>query len=297
MEDNTDEEHLDNRTNTPSENPPDEITPTADTETISLNQETENMEVHHHAHHEGKKNWKSYLWEFLMLFLAVFCGFLAENQREHLVEHQREKQYINSLLQDLKQDTATLSRNIKSREARSIFADSLIYELSSPVSNETQNRLYNNANGLTKLQVFNYSNSTIQQLRNSGLMRLIRKSEVANSINSYDLNVIRHKVREEVELDLNLEYNKAICFVLDAVTLKTLGDSTRNTAFNTGKESSIIRPVYMPLITKDPDKINLVKGLAAMLYNRNLSNCFSMIQFRKEAANIIELIKKEYNIE
>ena len=25
-------------------------------ETIIPNQETENMEVHHHAHHEGKKN-------------------------------------------------------------------------------------------------------------------------------------------------------------------------------------------------------------------------------------------------
>ena len=37
----------------------------------------ENMEVHHHAHHEGKKNWKTYFWEFLMLFLAVFCGFFG----------------------------------------------------------------------------------------------------------------------------------------------------------------------------------------------------------------------------
>ena len=50
MADNTDEEHLDNPTNNQSENPPDEITPTTDTETINPNQETENMEVHHHAH-------------------------------------------------------------------------------------------------------------------------------------------------------------------------------------------------------------------------------------------------------
>ena len=44
------------------------------------------MELHHHAHHEGKKNWKSYFWEFLMLFIAVFCGFLAENLREPFKE-------------------------------------------------------------------------------------------------------------------------------------------------------------------------------------------------------------------
>ena len=60
MPNHTDEEHIDNPTNTQSENPPDEITPTANTETVNQNQDTENMEVHHHTHHDGKKNWKSY---------------------------------------------------------------------------------------------------------------------------------------------------------------------------------------------------------------------------------------------
>ncbi len=239
------------------------------------------MEVHAHTH-TARKKWTHYLWEFLMLFLAVFCGFLAENQREHLVEHQREKQYIKSLLEDLKRDTNELSLNIKSRERRRTSADSLIYLLSIPVSNETQNSIYNNAGYLTGLQLFNYSNSTIQQLKNSGLMRLIRKSDVVNSINSYDLQITRHKVREEVELDLTIEYQKAISSVLDAITVKTLGDS---------------RPVFRSLITKDPDKINLVKGLTAQLYNRNLSNYFWLIRFRKAAADITELIKKEYHLE
>ena len=43
MADNTDEEHLENPTNNQSENSPDEITPTVDTETINSIQETENM--------------------------------------------------------------------------------------------------------------------------------------------------------------------------------------------------------------------------------------------------------------
>ena len=38
MADNTDEEHLDNPINNQSENPPDEIIPAADTETINPNQ-------------------------------------------------------------------------------------------------------------------------------------------------------------------------------------------------------------------------------------------------------------------
>jgi len=69
---------LKNPANTQSGNPPDEIIPTNDTKLINPNQESEIMEVHHHAHHDGKKDWKSYFREFLMLFLAVFCGFFAE---------------------------------------------------------------------------------------------------------------------------------------------------------------------------------------------------------------------------
>ena len=103
------EEDLDNPANTQSENRSEEITPAKDTENIAQNQETENMEVHHHAHHEGKKNWKSYLWEFLMLFLAVFCGFLAEYQLEHKIEKDRELQFIKSLTTDLQDDVKTLS--------------------------------------------------------------------------------------------------------------------------------------------------------------------------------------------
>jgi hypothetical protein len=104
MADKTDEEHLDNPINNQSENPSDEIIHTTDTETINPNQESENMEVHHHAHDPAaphhKKNWKSYFWEFLMLFLAVFCGFLAEYQLEHKIERDRGKQYTYSFYED-----------------------------------------------------------------------------------------------------------------------------------------------------------------------------------------------------
>ena len=62
MADNTEEEHFANPTNNQSEIPPDEIILTNDTESINPNQETENMEVHHHPdlHHKPKK-WKEYL--------------------------------------------------------------------------------------------------------------------------------------------------------------------------------------------------------------------------------------------
>ena len=59
-----DDEPLDKPITLQSENPlPD----------INSKQETENMEVHKHAHHVmHKKKWTEYFLEFFMLFLAVF---------------------------------------------------------------------------------------------------------------------------------------------------------------------------------------------------------------------------------
>ncbi len=61
------------------------------------------MEVHHHPHVE-KKNFKEYFLEFLMIFLAVTMGFIAENIRESFSDRENEKVYMESLVQDVKDD-------------------------------------------------------------------------------------------------------------------------------------------------------------------------------------------------
>src|SRR5665647_2013300 len=107
---NTDEEHLENQKNTQSENVSGQIIPTKEAETINLNQESENMEVHHHPDlHHNLKKWKEYFLEFLMIFLAVTMGFLAENFREYNVNKSKEKEFMVALKEDLISDTAQLS--------------------------------------------------------------------------------------------------------------------------------------------------------------------------------------------
>jgi hypothetical protein len=91
MGDITDEESLNIPTNSKLEKLTDQNTPAEATETITQNQETKNMEVHHPHHPTHKKKWSEYLLEFFMLFLAVFLGFLAESKREQIVERHREK--------------------------------------------------------------------------------------------------------------------------------------------------------------------------------------------------------------
>lgn len=97
-----DGEHLENRTNTPSQN----------------------LTIH-------KKKWSGYLLEFLLLFLAVFLGFLAENIRENNAERETEKQYMRTMVEDLKSDTARLTKLIVNRKNRIVQLDSLFELISS----------------------------------------------------------------------------------------------------------------------------------------------------------------------
>jgi len=142
------------------------------------------MEVHHHAQH-GKKKWTEYFWEFLMLFLAVFCGFLAENQREHLVEAKRAKVYAKGLLKDLQADTVEVSTAIRSEIFRRAAMDSII-AISKNLSGLTvPGKFYYYSRFVSNLYTVDWNNSTINQLVQSGNLRLFDNKELIDKVNAY----------------------------------------------------------------------------------------------------------------
>ena len=142
------------------------------------------MEVHAHTHTERKK-WTHYFWEFLMLFLAVFCGFLAENIRERTVERHREKQFIQSYIEDLKTDTASIRQILAFRKQKMERMDSLMLLLNSQNIKGHENELYFFGRTLIRTLWFRSNDRTISQLKNSGSLRLIRNEQAADSMISY----------------------------------------------------------------------------------------------------------------
>ena len=159
------------------------------------------MEVHHHSH-TSRKKWTHYFWEFLMLFLAVFCGFLAELRLEHYIEHQREKQYMNTMLQDLQTDTATIKRVYNRALIQSALMDTLIELGSSRLMNkENISKLYLLHGKTTRFLNIRFEDRTSSQLKNAGGMRLIRNEAVGNAIRQY-WNEIEslQRVRDRLEM-------------------------------------------------------------------------------------------------
>jgi len=187
MADNLDEEALDNPINPQSKNFSDEIISTNETDTGISNQEIGNMEVHKHPHHvTHKKKWGEYFLEFTMLFLAVFLSFSAENLRERIAEHNIEKEYIHSLVEDLKSDTLQSNEVLILLNSRTAGLDSVITALSSPGITENSNNAYRLWSTNIGFPDFISNDRTIQQLKNSGGLRLIRNKAVSDRIMEYD---------------------------------------------------------------------------------------------------------------
>jgi hypothetical protein len=146
------------------------------------------METHaHHLHKAPGKNFWHYFFEFFMLFLAVFCGFLAENYREHVVEHEREIQYMKSMCEDLNRDISQIDRTLNVIDSLflPVFDKSLDLIYRGDYSDKSVIEMYENIPKTSRFLSVNFETRTINQLQNSGNLRLIRNHQVTDSLAAY----------------------------------------------------------------------------------------------------------------
>jgi hypothetical protein len=291
MADNIDEVPLENPINNQSENPPDKITPTVDTETITQNQETENMEVHHHAHNPAephhKKNWKSYFWEFLMLFLAVFCGFLAEYQLEHKIERDREKQYIQSLMNDLKADINNIDSVQKENLLIKQRGDSLFLLLTLPDYSKSTNSIYYNSRTFSTSVFFTLTDGTIKQLNNSGGLRLIKKKNVVDSLQVYQNIYSSISKLQDLRETQKQSYRDVMCKVFDVGVFETMVSGNK-----------IQRPDGNPvLFSQNKELINELLMRAHFVKRNNAAVVNILEELKNKSLNLQKIITKEYHLD
>ena len=157
-----------------------------------------------------------------MLFLAVFCGFLAEYYLEHTIEHNRERQFINSLVRDIKADTAQLS-NIKGfRLDRLSKIDSVAWVLSKNPTGIIDIQHLHLFEDLKGHASFYQNSGTLDQLKNAGGLRLIRKREVVDSIQAYDQKIRQMLLRDNFEAE-EMRYTLRLAYkLIDGVSLTNL---------------------------------------------------------------------------
>ena len=244
------------------------------------------MEVHAHTHTPRKK-WTHYFWEFVMLFLAVFCGFLAEYQLEHKIEKDREKQYMTSMVQDLGSDTLMLKSNVSLRQSRLTMIDSLVRMLNFTDRNKYGNDIYYFARSISPPANIFPNDGTIQQLKSSGNLRLIRNNNIANSIMAYDQKMRNALFEMGDEIEIRAEYRQLARKLFHT-----------NVFHEMIAADTVGRPTNDPqLYTNDPVLINEFIGQVQYVKRVHQAQLIRSEQLLVQAKQLITDIKKEYHLQ
>jgi hypothetical protein len=163
-----------------------------------------------------------------MLFLAVFCGFLAEYQLEHKIEKQREKKFIQLLAQDLQSDIDSIAIIKVHRDERHRQADSLLASINSGDYKTNGANVYYWGRNISRRRFFYSADGTLQQLKNSGSLRLIHNKEIVKKIIEYDV-IYRNYLRQlEVEMLLVEKYRDAAAKIFNAAIFQKITAETLN---------------------------------------------------------------------
>lgn len=264
-------------------------------ETSNTNEQhtTQNMEVHHHPdlHHKPKKI-KEYFLEFIMIFLAVTLGFFAENIREHIVDKTHEKQYLHSFYEDLQADEENLPRLINTIETQQIQpADSLFTLLPSITVHTPATSVYYSLRAIIRQQAVKIfvTSRTIEQIKNSGEMRLIDNKQIVDSlVDYYDfINYIDYL--QQPLLQYKYKLKEDFPSVLKFSDYNAVADSSGEIMFYPEKK--------LYLASADPFVIN--KILLEVSEIRGLSNVIKDMteELMRKGANIRKLITEKYGIE
>jgi hypothetical protein len=232
-----------------------------------------------------------YFWEFLMLFLAVFCGFLAEYTLEHKIEKTREKQFIQSLYNDLKTDTANITALNAFRLNILNQADSLFDLLTSGSYAEKGFKIYYHASSLSRRAFFYATDGTMQQLKNSGGLRLISNKQIVDSIQAYDVlyrSILQIQALEEEQV---IKYRELASKIFDAGTLRKFFRGNLN------KFQDSLMLANLKLKQNDPVLINELSNSLSYRTGNSFRIFSDLEVLKRKATDLIMLLKKKYQLE
>jgi hypothetical protein len=243
------------------------------------------MEVHHHPH-TARKKFTHYLWEFLMLFLAVFCGFLAEYQLEHQIEKEREKQFMGSLISDLKDDTLAITRQIHEIENGIALFDSLSILVQSPeLARQNGEAIYYYARLGIRLSPLVNNNRTIDQLKNSGGFRLIRKQETSDRIMKYYAEFPQLRMLEEMFNGENATFKEIASKIMQQAVYRHQINADGSVARITGN---------LTLLTYDAAALNQLGFYAVQMNGSRQGMIPTLRQLKQSAQDLVLYLEKNY---
>ncbi len=255
------------------------------------------MEVHSHTH-TARKKWTHYFWEFLMLFLAVTLGFFVENQREHMIEHQRAKVYAANLYEELKKDTTDLNEMIAGVTIVIAKLDSFcLFSTEKVKRNISNGMLYYYGSFTTLIDFFSSSNTTIEQLKGSGNLRIMG-NEISQKISGYGKRLSELENEYQLTKSEFAKIEDLYFKIFDGYTTTILSpnDEFDQSEYKVNRDS--VFKLNLSLINDDPKLMREFTGWLKFETNiYKMQNREHHRPLKQYATELLALLKKEYHLE
>ena len=193
---------------------------------------------------------------------------------------------MRSMVEDLKTDTAMLISNIKQRQNRIMMIDSLVKLLGSPSVNERGNDIYYFGRSISPPTNIFPNDGTIQQLKSSGNLRLIRNNTISNSIMAYDQKMRNVLFNMGDEVEIRAEYR--------ILARKLFQTKVFHEMISTDEVSI---PKNNPaLYSKDADLLNEFIGAVQYFKRVHQAQLIRSEELLIQAQKLMEDIIKEYHL-
>jgi len=248
------------------------------------------MEVHHHPEVE-KKGFKEYILEGLMIFLAVMMGFFAENLREKITDNRKIHENVQSMARDLESDMTLYKSSIDFNRKAAQMIDTIITSLTEHKNNKS--KVYFMARVLTMgSSVIAPNAKTFEQMKSSGIIRLISHQRIADSIASYYQWVNKFDYWSELQKQRINDLVNTNDKIFDAAVFYSIVKKIENP-----KQPIADLQPGLKLTSSDPVLINAV--IMRYQYYYGILNIMNQQASKAslQASQLIQLLKKEYNLE
>jgi hypothetical protein len=179
-----------------------------------------------------------------------------------------------------------LEKNVVLRKSRLTMADSLVELLNSPHRDKYGNDIYFFARSTSPPVNIFPNDGTIQQLKSSGNLRLIRNSHITNNIMAYDQKMRNVLFEMGDEIEVRAEYRQLARKLFNT-----------NIFFEMIATDTINRPANNPqLFSNDAGLINEFIGQIQYVKRIHQAQLIKSEELLVQAKQLIADINKEYHL-
>ena len=244
-----------------------------------------------------QKKWPTYLLEILVLIVGIYGAFVVENWNESRKERQKEKDYILRFMQDLRNDTTLLSKELSSAQVK--YAEAK--EAYSFITDEDY-LIGDTTNFLIKLQDIGRTNktrihqNTYSDLISTGNSSIIEDKVILDKILTYYSNIPTEWFEEEYIRRMWEGYLPNAINALDLDLLEEILNQDKTTQFNADNqyEITIDNAVAIPMLSKFKKSPN-IEYQTKNITRTHLVHQYFLSKVKLQGAELLQSLDQYYH--